>query len=550
MTADTDTSTAEMEPCPRCPTYTGHTIPEQIDWIQCDGCQEWYHLHCIGLSLDILATIVKYYCPGCIESSNGALSIVYKRSSARKRTEINYVALNDGDVLNSFKDNSNMVHPYIRLFQEWTPPPPNTEQSSSQGVIELKGSELTLEYALKTKMPRPVRISASDRDGLGLHVPEFTLDQLVRELDEDYGIEVMNVLTQENEKMSISDWRDYFLQTDKPRDRILNVLSLEISHIPIGANVKRPSYVEDIDLVDKVWPVDEEEEEPKPKVSKYCLMGVENSYTDFHLDFAGTSVYYTVLKGSKQFIFFPPTELNLKKYYKWIKRQDRASLLNEENFLASNGLEKGIKVELTKGDLLIIPSGWIHAVWTPVDSIVIGGNFLTCFNIDVQFKIIELEIQTKVSKKFKFPNFNKLMVLTALEILRNVDEDGVEKMDVQEGKLNRESRQSRIKFGVDIDLKNCKELYAFMESILKSSKITRENTIPKSLIPNRAKFLKKFAKFIALKESEDIAVKQVEDDDDNNKRLDNHENDILNNMNTQVPDIHKKRRIIKNETNV
>ena len=37
----------------------------------------------------------------------------------------------------------------------------------------------------------------------------------------------------------------------------------------------------------------------KPLVQKYCLMGVKNSYTDFHVDFGGTSVWYHVLKVSE-----------------------------------------------------------------------------------------------------------------------------------------------------------------------------------------------------------------------------------------------------------
>ena len=33
----------------------------------------------------------------------------------------------------------------------------------------------------------------------------------------------------------------------------------------------------------------------KPRVSKYCLMSPAESYTDFHIDFGGTSVWYHVL---------------------------------------------------------------------------------------------------------------------------------------------------------------------------------------------------------------------------------------------------------------
>ena len=36
----------------------------------------------------------------------------------------------------------------------------------------------------------------------------------------------------------------------------------------------------------------------RPEVQKYCLMSVKNSYTDFHIDFGGTSVWYHVLRVS------------------------------------------------------------------------------------------------------------------------------------------------------------------------------------------------------------------------------------------------------------
>lgn len=36
-----------------------------------------------------------------------------------------------------------------------------------------------------------------------------------------------------------------------------------------------------------------------PKVQKYCLMSVKGCYTDFHVDFGGTSVWYHILRGAK-----------------------------------------------------------------------------------------------------------------------------------------------------------------------------------------------------------------------------------------------------------
>jgi len=34
----------------------------------------------------------------------------------------------------------------------------------------------------------------------------------------------------------------------------------------------------------------------RPEIQRYCLMGVKDSFTDFHIDFGGTSVWYHVLR--------------------------------------------------------------------------------------------------------------------------------------------------------------------------------------------------------------------------------------------------------------
>jgi hypothetical protein len=47
------------------------------------------------------------------------------------------------------------------------------------------------------------------------------------------------------------------------------------------------------------------------------------------------------------------------------------------------------RVELGAGETLFLPSGWLHAVFTPVDSIVFGGNFLHSFNSGMQVRCID-----------------------------------------------------------------------------------------------------------------------------------------------------------------
>jgi len=154
-----------------------------------------------------------------------------------------------------------------------------------------------------------------------------------------------------------------------------------------------------------------------PKVQKYCLMSVGGCYTDFHigkpgssgsghspyiLDFGGTSVWYHIIRGRKIFWLIPPTETNLKIYEQWTLSG------KQSNVFFGDLVEKCGKVELEAGNTFFIPSGWIHAVYTPCDSLVFGGNFLHSFAIEKQIRIAQIEELTKVPMKFRFPFFTEL----------------------------------------------------------------------------------------------------------------------------------------------
>lgn len=46
-------------------------------------------------------------------------------------------------------------------------------------------------------------------------------------------------------------------------------------------------------------------------------MSAAGSYSNFRIDFGGSSVWYNVLKGEKIFLLVPPSEENLKKFHDW-----------------------------------------------------------------------------------------------------------------------------------------------------------------------------------------------------------------------------------------
>ena len=65
--------------------------------------------------------------------------------------------------------------------------------------------------------------------------------------------------------------------------------------------VEVPDIARKLSWVENYW--SDDSVFPKPFVQKYCLMGVQDSYTDFHIDFGGTSVWYHVLWVSLAYFF-------------------------------------------------------------------------------------------------------------------------------------------------------------------------------------------------------------------------------------------------------
>lgn len=261
-------------------------------------------------------------------------------------------------------------------------------------VREMKGSDLSVAYLQQYGFNIPLLFK--DKSGLGLRVPSpnFSIRDVRTCVGSRRVLDVMDVNTQKNLEMTMKEWQEYY--EDPEKTRLLNVISLEFSHTKLENYVQSPNVVRQVDWVDVVWPRKLKEAQVEstnsldemmyPKVQKYCLMSVKNCFTDFHVDFGGTSVWYHILRGSKVFWLIPPTEKNLVLYEKWV-----LSGKQSDTFFGDQ-VEKCARVYLTAGNTFFIPTGWIHAVYTPTDSLVFGGNFLHSFGIVKQLKIAQVGI--------------------------------------------------------------------------------------------------------------------------------------------------------------
>lgn len=244
---------------------------------------------------------------------------------------------------------------------------------------KMAGSELTLEWADSNPeaLLEPILIESPEGLGMTMPSPDITVREIARTIGEEKPVEVMDVATQSNSPgYTLDKWATYIETPSEDRDRIRNVISLEISETRLGKQVIPPRIVRELDWVEKFWPSSKKGPgHSYPKVQLYCLMGVEKAWTDWHIDFAGSSVYYHILSGAKTFFFVRPTAANLAAYEKWSGSE------MQTNTWLGDLVDTVYRVDLKAGNTMIIPTGWIHSVYTPMDTIVFGGNFLHSYNI-------------------------------------------------------------------------------------------------------------------------------------------------------------------------
>ncbi|KAF9257816.1 jumonji superfamily protein [Marasmius fiardii PR-910] len=398
-------SKANEETCPAC--TQDQQLQDTEEWAMCGSCKVWYHWRCAGNGED-LNTVDKWFCKTCMEKEPRR-TITYKaptRKSERKKTARDYANIELG-----------------------IPSDPNRWMNMMEGkpmkedsFKRMKGGDVGLEWLTEDEdaMTEPILIESPA--GLGMKMPEedFGVEDVALLVGENTPLEVIDVASQSSVNgWTLGKWVEYFnLEPDK-REKILNVISLEISGTLLSDRILPPRLVREIDWVENYWPSTKKGKgHSYPKVQLYCLMGVQGAWTDWHIDFAGSSVYYHIMEGSKVFYFIKPTAANLAAYERW-----SGTDIQNQTWLGDM-VDEVIKVTLTESNTMIIPAGWIHAVHTPIDTLVFGGNFLHSYSVPTQLRVRDIEFRTQVPKKFRFPLFTKLCWYVGDKVLKDLKSSG------------------------------------------------------------------------------------------------------------------------------
>ncbi|XP_056131685.1 lysine-specific demethylase 7A [Lampris incognitus] len=368
--------------------------------IECDICKDWFHGSCVQVEEHHAVDIDVYHCPNC-DVLHGP-SLMKKRNNWHRH---DYTEPDDGT-----KPVQAGTSVFIKELQN------RNFASGDEVLMRMRGEQVTTRYLERHGFNYPIAVT--EMEGLGLKLPPQTFS--VRDVEQYVGgdkvIDVIDVARQADSKMKLSEFVKYFSKPHRPK--VLNLISLEFSDTKMSELVVVPDVAQKMSWVENYWPDDSFF--PKPFVQKYCLMGVKDSYTDFHIDFGGTSVWYHVLWGEKVFYLIKPTLANLALYEAW------SSSPNQSEVFFGDKVDKCYKCVVPQGTTLLIPTGWIHAVLTSQDCMAFGGNFLHNLNIGMQLRCYEMERRLKTPDLFKFPYFEAICWYVAknlLETLKELRED-------------------------------------------------------------------------------------------------------------------------------
>ncbi|EFO85509.1 hypothetical protein CRE_23031 [Caenorhabditis remanei] len=274
------------------------------------------------------------------------------------------------------------------------------------------------------------------KDGLDFSYPDdLSLDTVMDYIDPSTHINVIDSYRQKSKKwsMTMGNLLEAFNQPPTQRKTALNVLSLEFSKMEgLRETFQVPHFVRQHSLVDQLNEAlkgkqrvlegekDSKEKKEKlaaiqkklkemPQYQRFLLLSMEDSFTDIHVDASATSVFYHVVKGRKVFYIANPTAENLAMYKKYE--------LNEEDkpneWIGEKLFKEFRRVEIREGQTAFIPSGYIHYVCTPEDSLVLGGNFLMEKHFELQFRMTAVEEESvekeRVSVDNLYQGFNNVI---------------------------------------------------------------------------------------------------------------------------------------------
>ncbi|KAI8872881.1 hypothetical protein GQ42DRAFT_118801, partial [Ramicandelaber brevisporus] len=251
--------------------------------------------------------------------------------------------------------------------------------------------------------------------GVNAAKDDVNIQSIADTVGHDVSVPVFDVGKQSVDgKWTLGRYEQYFESTDKSA-LVSARFSIRDTAMESIWDITPPSIVQQLSLTNSVWP---RSLPSPPRVDLYCLISPKDAFIDSHVDMSGSASYHHILSGSQIYYLVQPTPTNLRRYELWQQSSSsssnpKQSSQKQSKFFSDVFGDSIVKQQLSEGNTLIIPHGWIYAVLTTGDSIVINGNFMSSQDLGIQTRVADMEQRLRVPASDQFPRFSEHLWHTA-----------------------------------------------------------------------------------------------------------------------------------------
>ena len=276
------------------------------------------------------------------------------------------------------------------------PPPPGVTQIPA-------GTRLTADWLRADGFRRPVVCARAEDCGAALPkagaVPPFRLAELCAV--DDAPVSVLDVASQAAEptSWSLASFFGSYWADESSREALLAMPAADISSSELGEAISAPQAVRELDWARRFWPATAAPP-PGRQLLSACPRG---GWLDFTVLQTGEAQWRGVLSGREQAVMAPGTPANLASLRRWQRACEAAGMARQaapidaqaaitawggvppssraggsllgRPWCATEGVSGAVAVSLTPGQVLLVPEGWVLAVYCAEDAVTAHGAF-------------------------------------------------------------------------------------------------------------------------------------------------------------------------------
>lgn len=289
-----------------------------------------------------------------------------------------------------------------------------------EGELRVVGAEkgvLTTDYFL-THFKAPFVLKDGDMKQLGGQVDSLLATLSSEELLRMMGspghtpVIITNVATQEDcGGWTLAHWTDYWrtlssfpssssssslsLDAAEPTPPAVYTMRLNFHNTKLSALIKPPAVLHNLSWLEQAWPKplrldpgDPRVRARYPQVQNSSLWAAPGTFLDFTLHSGASNAYYHVIQGQVTLLLLEPSAENVQAFQGWRQSESpgRGEFLGDFVAKSKGQFTLGVlhKQVLVQGESICIPAGWIMALFSPVQSILLCGLWLSFLNAQTQ----------------------------------------------------------------------------------------------------------------------------------------------------------------------